>query len=556
MATDTQQHEPVASFDERPSAGVGRVLLGLALSALSAVMLFVMWNGRGNLWPLVFVAFVPMYVAQYRLLPRRFSAFAVAIAAFGYWVAMWSFGGLGLAVTIGASLVIAVLWFVVGIFERPFTERTRYKWFLVQLPLLWVGAEVLGQANLLTGSNYLIAYRAASAPQLIQPVSILSSPALSFLMIMINAAIALLLLKAMDRRWPGLATVTIPSRTLTWTTVVAGATTLIWVASSLLIYSQVSGQMGPSVRVAAIQPGHQDQTPNFLSGTSSTGFSPVENEARRSRQQQRLVAMTNDAARQGAQLIVWPEEVLDYDPLAAGRGDWISELAKATNATIVVGYEQDPALGWATPNMAVTYLPTGELAGQPYYKVHPVVAHGEAFRAPDQYPQYQTPYPTYLTPIGQLGVIICWDHDFPNSAARLEAVTGADIIAVPAWDPATMVPLRWQSLVFRAVENRVPMVKAELAGDSAIVNANGDVVSMVQNQQGQTIVLVDNVDLGPRGAPFSDIGGYPFALLVIGGLIARYARQIFLVRRQRRSASGAASAADVPATGDAESPAR
>lgn len=554
MATDTQQHEPVASFDERPSAkvGVGRVLLGLALSALSAVMLFVMWNGRGNLWPLVFVAFVPMYVAQYRLLPRKFSAFAVAIAAFGYWVAMWSFGGLGPIVTIGGALAIAALWFVVGIFERPFTERTRYKWFLVQLPLLWVGAEVLGQANLVTGSNYLIAYRAASVPQLIQPVSILSSPALSFLMVMINAAIALLLLKALDHRWPRMATVAIPRRTLGWTTVIAGAATLLWVASSLLIYSQVSSQMGPSVRVAAIQPGHQDQTPNFLSGTTSTGLNPAENEARRARQQEKLITMTHDAARQGAQLIVWPEETLDYDPTVSGSGDWISELAKATNATIVVGYEQDPSLGWATPNLAVTYLPTGQIAGQPYYKVHPVVVHGEAFRAPDQYPQYQTPYPTYLTPIGQLGVVICWDHDFPNSAARLEAVTGADIIAVPSWDPAAIVPLRWQGLVFRAVENRVPMVKAEVAGDSTIVNANGDVVTRVQDQQGQTLVMVDDVDLGPRGAPFSDIAGYPFAVLVIGGLIARYARQIFLVRRQRRSASEA----DVPATGTAESPAR
>ena len=54
---------------------------------------------------------------------------------------------------------MAALWFVLGIFERPFTERTRYKWFLVQLPLLWVGMEVLGQANLLTASNIVIAYR-------------------------------------------------------------------------------------------------------------------------------------------------------------------------------------------------------------------------------------------------------------------------------------------------------------------------------------------------------------------------------------------------------------
>ena len=525
---DQRPGRPAGRPTER--AGAARIAGGMALSVLSAVLLFVMWNGRGNLWPLAFVAFVPMYVAQYRIFPRRLSALALAIAAFGYWLAMWSFGGLGTAFTIGGALVIAALWFVVGIFERPFAERTNYRWFLVQLPLLWVGAEVLFQANLLTASNYLIAYRLASAPQLIQPVSILSSPALSFLIVMINAAIALVVLKAMDRRWPQLATVAIPKRTVAWSSAITGAVTLAWVASSLIIYWQVSNDMGPTVRVAAIQPGHQDETPSFLPGSTSTGLTPAENQARRDRQQAHLVSMTTDAARQGARLIVWPEEVLDYDPLASGQGDWIAELARSTNATIVVGYEQDPSLGLETPNMAVTYLPTGEIAGQPYYKVHPVIAHGEAFRTPDTYPQYQTPYPTYLTPFGQLGVVICWDHDFPNSAARLEAVTGADIIAVPAWDPSAMVPLRWQSLVFRAAENRVPMVKAEYFGDSTIVNANGDVVARLQSEEGQAAVLVGDVDLGPRGAPFSDIAGYPFALVVIAGLIARYARQIYLAR--------------------------
>lgn len=509
----------------------GRIALGLALSALSAVMLFVIWNGLGNLWPLVFVAFVPMYVAQYRLLPRRVSALALGIAAFGYWLAMWTFSGLGIIVTVVGALIPAALWFVLGIFERPFTERTHYKWFLVQLPLLWVGAEVLGQANLLTGGTYLIAYRAASAPQIIQPVSLLSSPALSFLMIMINAAIALLVLSAMDRRWPQLAVVPIPRRTLGWTSVIAGGVTLVWLATSLVIYTQVTNEMGPTVRVATVQTGHVDQPPGFISESDGTGVSPEQNQARRDRQQTALVSMTTEAARQGARLIVWPEEVLDYDPLASGHGDWISSLAQDTNATIVVGYAQDPSLGLQTPNMAVTYLPTGQIAGQPYYKVHPVVAHGEAGLTPAEFPRYQTPYPTYSTPVGQLGVVICWDHDFPNSAVRLEAVTGADIMAVPAWDPGAIAPLRWQALVFRAVENRIPMIKADLASDSVIVEANGVVIARTQSVEGRTALLVGDVNIGPRGALFSDIAGYPFALIVILGLVARYARQIYLVRR-------------------------
>ncbi len=90
------------------------------------------------------------------------------------------------------------------------------------------------------------------------------------------------------------------------------------------------------------------------------------------------------------------------------------------------------------------------------------------------------------------------------------------------------------------------MVKADMGGDATIVNANGDMVAQSQNEEGRTLVLVGDVNLGPRGAPFSDLAGYPFAVLIIAGLILRYARQIFLVRRERNAPS-TASTSDVPA---------
>ena len=43
--------------------------------------------------------------------------------------------------------------------------------------------------------------------------------------------------------------------------------------------------------------------------------------------------------------------------------------------------------------------------------------------------------------------------------------------------------------------------------------------------------------VGPRGAPFSDLAGNPFATLVLAGLIARHARQIYLACRGDTSPS-------------------
>lgn len=430
------------------------------------------------------------------------------------------------------SLIIAALWFVIGIFERPFSERTNYKWFLVQLPLLWVGMEVIFQTNLLLGSNFWIAYRAAAVPSLIQPVSIVSTPALSFLMLMINAAIALALLKLIDRQWPTLnaGSVPIPAKTVKWTSIIAAAVTLVWLASSLFIYNEVNNSLGKSVRVAVVQTGTENTTSSEGNLGSSWVQGSPEDIARNVKLQEQLTRMTRDAAAQGAELVVWPEEILDYQ-VRSPQGDWVGALAKDQGVTIVAGFQPDsPNL--TSPNQAAVWLPTGEITGWDYSKIHPVIAEGEAF-VPG------TDAPVYETPFGRLGVVICFDHDFPDGPIRIEAASGAQIMAVPAIDPVSIVNLRWQSLTFRAVENRIPMVKTDIGYDSAIVNANGDLVQRVAETDidGAEALLVDNVNLGPRGAPFSLAGGYAFAMLVLIGLGFRYGRQIFLRRRDGKLGS-------------------
>jgi apolipoprotein N-acyltransferase len=49
---------------------IARIGLGLALAALSAGVLMLAFPPY-DLWPLISVAFVPMLLAQYRVMPRR-----------------------------------------------------------------------------------------------------------------------------------------------------------------------------------------------------------------------------------------------------------------------------------------------------------------------------------------------------------------------------------------------------------------------------------------------------------------------------------------------------
>lgn len=511
-------------------AGAGRIAGGLALALLSAVLLFIMWDYTLGWWPLVIVGFVPMYIAAYRVLPRKLAPLAFAIAAFGYWLAMFMQGGgvLPPAIVYGGTLLVAVLWGVISIWERKFTDRTNYKWFIVQLPLLWVALELLFQSNLIIGDMYWIALRAAPTPQIIQPVSIFSTPALSFIMIMLNAILALLIMKWMDKRWPQLADVAIPSVTVKWSAITTFGVTIVWVATSLVLYAQVSNQMGPTVKVAAVQTGIENTTSSGQLGEGGQQGTPADN-ARNAKLQAQLTEMTVNAAGQGAKFILWPEEELDYDVRVGNKAAWVGELAKRTNTYIASGFMPDsPEL--TSPNLVAVWYPNGEMSHQFYSKEHQVVAEGEAFVAGNV-------DAIYATSFGNLGMIICFDHEFPDSSPRTTVAAGANIVAVPAIDPYTLSHLRWQSLVFRAAENRVPFVKTDVGFDSAIVDANGVVLarSAVDTEDGEEALLVADVHIGPGGAPFTQMGSYPLQILVYLGLIARFIRQYYLWRRERKA---------------------
>jgi len=118
VAATTQDSHDSTDGPERASGR--RIVAGLALSLLSAVLLVVIWQPFGNLWWLTVVAFVPMYVAQYRVLPRRWSAVPVALAFTGYYLALWLLEAsvISTGVIIAAVIGRGVISFAIGVFLR------------------------------------------------------------------------------------------------------------------------------------------------------------------------------------------------------------------------------------------------------------------------------------------------------------------------------------------------------------------------------------------------------------------------------------------------------
>ena len=123
-------NRPVRSGPERKRVALSapRTMLGSLLAAGSAAILTLAFPPF-NLGSLVWVGFVPMSVAQHRVLPERISSLAPAIAIGGWLGALLvpTFGGKSWLMTL-LPLVIFVLVLGTDKKKRAFHEGTTYRY--------------------------------------------------------------------------------------------------------------------------------------------------------------------------------------------------------------------------------------------------------------------------------------------------------------------------------------------------------------------------------------------------------------------------------------------
>jgi len=153
------------------SLDLKRTMLGLALAAGSALLLTLAFPPY-NLGPLIWIGFVPMLLAQHRVLPSRRSSLAPALAI-GGWM-----GAFLLPVFGGKSLWMSLLPLVIGAIpllmdrnKRAFHEHTGYRWFVLEGATGWVGLELIRSLIPAIGTWGFVGYGLWAHPWLLQPVS-------------------------------------------------------------------------------------------------------------------------------------------------------------------------------------------------------------------------------------------------------------------------------------------------------------------------------------------------------------------------------------------------
>ena len=151
-------------------------------------------------------------------------------------------------------------------------------------------------------------------------------------------------------------------------------------------------------------------------------------------------------------------------------------------------------------NSAVLFGPRGNIAGV-FDKVHmPGTEHFWITRG-DNYPVFETEH-------GNVGMLVCWDLQYPEAAREL-ALGGADLIAVPTWG--------WEKRygLCRAYENSVTIAAAmgiprggqlwDFCDPSCVVNNMGEVIAEGTRAGSQTVTA--EVDI--RGEPEPQYGAGP-----------------------------------------------
>jgi predicted amidohydrolase len=233
-----------------------------------------------------------------------------------------------------------------------------------------------------------------------------------------------------------------------------------------------------------------------------------------------------------AQLVVFPEYLTA--PLVALDPDWnrwtgaylelMGTLARSTKMTILGGThvtDRDSR----QYNTAHLFLPSGEVFTQE--KLHLTPCEGEEAWCLDRGEGVQV----FDTPCGRVGILICFDVEFPEPA-RLAAEAGADILLVPSAtaDRAGFWRVR-HCCHARAVENQVYVVHSALVGGLPAVRY------MEQSFGTSAIITPCDLAFPPRG--IMSEGEMNQGLCVTGevdlGLLERVRKEgSVLPRSQRR----------------------
>ena len=451
-------------------------LLLVLISSLLLILSFPNFNFEFLAW----IAIVPLFFAVEGQKP--FKAFLSSYLA-GFLFFLGTVYWLIHVTLPGMIIVVLYLALYFGFFGLVIASRASDKSFIVLAPAAWVAIELV-RAHFLTGFGWaLLGHSQSYTPAIIQIADITGSYGVSFLIVLVNTAI-FLAIKNFKAKDLAVGYVMI-------------ASFLVFVSLSYGMYRLNNIFTGEKLRVAIIQgniPQVKKWSPNYREEILN-----------------KYEALTNEAAEKRVDLIIWPEtSVPGFLETEHELSDRIKALAVKTATPILVGApREDEESKDAYYNSAILFSKGGMILGR-YDKIH-LVPFGEyvPFRRLLSFVENFAPSPIGDFAFGRnytvfkffiernarekeytwrmlknvkFSTLICFEDIFPDLTREFVKRGALFLVNMTndAWFGDTAAPYQHaQASVFRALENRVNVVRATNTGLSCFIDQKGRIVDPV-----------------------------------------------------------------------------
>jgi apolipoprotein N-acyltransferase len=501
-----------------------------ALAALASAALFAITFPPFNLVVPALLCLVPITVMVTRAADREGHAWQAARA--GFWFGFIGYGAnlywIAVALLLYTKLallgyVASLIWLapVVGAtMAALFFARKLTGWPLaILLPIVWTASELL--LNHLSDLSFPwlpLGLSMAHVTSLAQVADLSGVRGVSFWIAAVNGIVVDAWLYRSNRRAATLR--------------VVSALVLIAAVAAYGEWRIATIRLTPLARIAIVQP----DIPEEVKLTTENPTAHVG----------KLDSMTRaELARSSPDLVVWPEAALDR--FLWQYPAWADSLRSAVAlhpTPIITGFMDsgDPRIvPFAYYNAALLTDPRGYISPQPPYRKHylvPIVervpfVNPDWFRGVDYFGGFGrgTSEEPFHLDFGTVGVLICYESIFPQ-LARDYARQGTSVllnITNDAWFQRSNAPYQhFAHLSLRAIENRLPVVRAANTGISGWIDPLGRVRAetpiFVPRTATYTVEVTSTHTLYTR---FGDWLGELCSVLTLGFLFAawRAARQ-------------------------------
>src|SRR4030043_146222 len=449
----------------------------LLLSLLSGVLLIFSFPNF-DLEFLAWVAFVPLLYAIHgktslQAFTLGFLTGLISYLGILYWiiVAVHTYGNIPLLVS---GFILLLLVGYLSLFTGVFGFLTRVVPLfsgiqtILFFPLLWTALEYL-RSFLLTGFPWAnLGYSQYLNLPFIQMADITGPYGLSFVILLVNTTLFWILHQWINK--------TFPAREVVVPLLVLFSSMIYGYVKTGVIDQQMVHQL--SLKVGVTQ-GNIDQSIKWDESFQKETLKIYER-------------LSLQVAEQHPDLIIWPEtatpfffqQAIEFQPM-------VLDIPNKTNAFLLFGSPSYKIEKRKVSHYNSVYLasPSKEIIGR-YDKIH-LVPYGEYVPLGEILPlgslgegigNFKSGKEIYnfSLPRGKFGVLICFEIIFPNLCRRF-VKGGANFLVTitnDAWFGRTSAPYQHFSVAtFRAVENRVFIVRAANTGITGLIDPKGKIVN-------------------------------------------------------------------------------